>query len=102
VASTGEHPIGARATLEHLADDPQALLARFPRLRLDRGRPAPVVRGLVFRKPVRVEVLCGAPPGRGAATLARMASTIRVALSPASCGLGPAAGEVAASTVPRF
>ena len=36
-----------------------ALLARFPRLRLDPHRRAPAVRGLVFRKPAALEVLCG-------------------------------------------
>ena len=34
-----------------------ALLARFPRLRLDPRRPAPVVRGLVFRKPLTLDAL---------------------------------------------
>jgi cytochrome P450 len=34
------------------------LLARFPGLRLDPERRAPVVRGLVFRKPVALDVVC--------------------------------------------
>ena len=36
-----------------------ALLARFPRLRLDPERRTPVVRGLVFRTPVTLDVVCG-------------------------------------------